>query len=174
MLGANRGLLLYGESSVMTKFFSNDDPGLTLTYFTARSNLVPYALYGKKVKQWIFYALNSKKLTGHIGFGLCVRPSVSHHIKRNLIFFSFLFFFFYAHNFEEVAGAYWFRVVLSSKNMHARLLKFHIWIPHGKIAGTRFFCFFFLDWVIFLSGAMPLWKNRNEILCMPYLMNRAC
>ena len=32
---------------------SNDDPGLTLTCFTARSNLVPYALYGKKVKQWI-------------------------------------------------------------------------------------------------------------------------
>ena len=23
--------------------YSNDDPGLTLTYFTARSNLVPYA-----------------------------------------------------------------------------------------------------------------------------------
>ena len=27
---------------------SNDDPGLTLTYFTARSNLVPYALVWKK------------------------------------------------------------------------------------------------------------------------------
>ena len=33
---------------------SNDDPGLTLTYFTARPNLV---LYGKKVKQWIFQKL---------------------------------------------------------------------------------------------------------------------
>ena len=35
---------------------SNDDPGLTLTYFTARSNLVPYVFcffffYGKKVFQ---------------------------------------------------------------------------------------------------------------------------
>ena len=30
---------------------SNDDPGLTLTYFTARSNLVFMLLYGKKVKQ---------------------------------------------------------------------------------------------------------------------------
>ena len=30
---------------------SNDDPGLTLTYFMARSNLVPYAfVWGKKVK----------------------------------------------------------------------------------------------------------------------------
>ena len=31
---------------------SNDDPGLTLTYFTASSNLVPYAfVWGEKVKQ---------------------------------------------------------------------------------------------------------------------------
>ena len=30
---------------------SNDDPGLTLTYFTARSNLVPYAFaWGEKGK----------------------------------------------------------------------------------------------------------------------------
>ena len=29
--------------------YSNDDPGLTLTYFTARSNLVPYAfVWGKR------------------------------------------------------------------------------------------------------------------------------
>ena len=26
-----------------------------------------------------------------------------------------------------------------SKTVHARILKFHIWIPHGKIADTRFF-----------------------------------
>ena len=29
---------------------SNDDPGLTLTYFTARSNLVPYASVWEKSK----------------------------------------------------------------------------------------------------------------------------
>ena len=29
---------------------SNDAPGLTLTYFTARSNLVPYAFVWEKVK----------------------------------------------------------------------------------------------------------------------------
>ena len=29
---------------------SNDDPGLTLTYFTARSNLVPYAFVWEKDK----------------------------------------------------------------------------------------------------------------------------
>ena len=36
---------------------SNDDSGLTLIYFTARSNLVPYAFVREKVKQWIFYKL---------------------------------------------------------------------------------------------------------------------
>ena len=36
---------------------SNDDPGLTLTYLTARSNLVPYAFVWEKVKQWIFQKL---------------------------------------------------------------------------------------------------------------------
>ena len=30
---------------------STDDPGFTLTYFTTKTNLVPYALYGKKIKQ---------------------------------------------------------------------------------------------------------------------------
>ena len=30
---------------------SNDDPGLTLTYFTARSNLVPYVFVWEKAKR---------------------------------------------------------------------------------------------------------------------------
>ena len=34
--------------------YSNDDPGLTLTYFTARSNLVPYAFVWKKGKTMDF------------------------------------------------------------------------------------------------------------------------
>ena len=33
---------------------SNDDPGLTLTYFTARSNLVPYAVVWEKGKTMDF------------------------------------------------------------------------------------------------------------------------
>ena len=33
---------------------SNDAPGLTLTYFTARSNLVPYAFAWEKVKTMNF------------------------------------------------------------------------------------------------------------------------
>ena len=42
--------------------------------------------------------------------------------------------------------------------MHARLLKFHIWIPHGKITDQ----YFFLVRVISLSGVMPLWKIRMK------------
>ena len=33
---------------------SNDDPGLILTYFTARSNLVPYVFVWEKVKTMDF------------------------------------------------------------------------------------------------------------------------
>ena len=33
---------------------SNDDPGLTVTYFTARSNLVPYAFVWEKDKTMDF------------------------------------------------------------------------------------------------------------------------
>ena len=36
---------------------SNDDPGLTLTYFTPMSNLVLYAFAWEKVKQGIFQKL---------------------------------------------------------------------------------------------------------------------
>ena len=42
----------------------------------------------------------SKKLTGHIGFGLCIR---------------------------------------SSRTVHARVLKFHVWFPHRKIFDTHSF-----------------------------------
>ena len=40
---------------------SNDDPGLSLTYFTARSNLVPYAFAWEKGK-WIFQKLLSSMI----------------------------------------------------------------------------------------------------------------
>ena len=39
------------------QIYSNDDPVLTLTYFTAVSDLVPYAFVWEKVKQWIFQKL---------------------------------------------------------------------------------------------------------------------
>ena len=34
--------------------YSNDDPGLTLTYFSPRSNLVPYAFVWEKGKTMFF------------------------------------------------------------------------------------------------------------------------
>ena len=51
-------------------------------------------------------------------------------------------------NFEEVDGAYSFWVlrqcvrpsVRPSRTVHARGLKFHIWIPHEKIFEARFSC----------------------------------
>ena len=36
------------------QFYSNDNPGLTLTYFTARLNLIPYAFVQEKVKTMDF------------------------------------------------------------------------------------------------------------------------
>ena len=36
------------------QFYSNNDPGLTLTYFTARSNLVPYGFVWEKGKTMDF------------------------------------------------------------------------------------------------------------------------
>ena len=36
------------------QLFSNEDPELTLTYFTARSNLVPYAFVWEKGKTMDF------------------------------------------------------------------------------------------------------------------------
>ena len=63
---------------------------------------------------------------------------------------------YYAANFEEVDGTYWFRVVrasVRSRTMHSRVLKFHIWIPHGKIFDTLFFFFFF-----FCPSYLPFWS----------------
>ena len=44
------------------KVYSNDEPGLTLTYFTARSNLVPYAFVWEKDKRMDFSELLSSMI----------------------------------------------------------------------------------------------------------------
>ena len=49
--------LKFGMQHWVLKYYqicSNDDPGLTLTYFTARSNLVPYAFVWEKGKTMDF------------------------------------------------------------------------------------------------------------------------
>ena len=48
MLVYSKGVLEYYQ------VYSNDDSGLTLTYFTARSNLVPYAFVWEKGKTMAF------------------------------------------------------------------------------------------------------------------------
>ena len=48
-LGMQHRVLEYYEAC------SNDDPGLTLTYFMARSNLVPYAFVWEKGKTLDFF-----------------------------------------------------------------------------------------------------------------------
>ena len=49
--------MLYGMQHLLLEYYqvcSNDDPGLTLSYFTARSNLVLYAFVWEKVKTMDF------------------------------------------------------------------------------------------------------------------------
>ena len=60
----------------------------------------------------------SKKLEGHIASGLFVRPSFRPSVRP------FVTLFDAQHNFKTV---------------NATVLKFHIWIPHEKIADTYFF-----------------------------------
>ena len=67
----------------------------------------------------------SKKLTGHICFGSSVYACMCASIRV---------------------------CIHSSRTVHARVLKFHIWIPYGKIFDTHFF---FVR-VISLSGVLPL------------------
>ena len=48
---------------------SNDDPGFLLTYFTARSNLVPYAFVWEKGKTKDVSCPTIRRGVGHIAFG---------------------------------------------------------------------------------------------------------
>ena len=70
----------------------------------------------------------SNKLTGHTGFGLSERACVRACVRVS---------------------------VCSSRTVHARVLKFHIWIPHGKIV--------FLSELSPFLDLCPFEKNQNEI-----------
>ena len=58
MVKTFKNLLLQNQKSYdpmkLYKVYINDDPGLTLTYFTTRSNLVPYAFVWGKGKTMDF------------------------------------------------------------------------------------------------------------------------
>ena len=82
---------------------------------------------------------------------------------------------YYAPNFEEVAGAYWFWVaspsVCSSKTVHARVLKFHIWIPHGKIIDARFFsCPSYLSFWSYAPLKKTEWNLMHAISYQPCML----
>ena len=74
----------------------------------------------------------SKKLRGHIGFGLSIR----------------------------VCHILW--------TVDDRVLKFHI---YGFLMEKYLTHIFFLVQVITLSGIMPLWKNQNDIWCLPWTVH---
>ena len=82
---------------------------------------------------------------------------------------------FYAPNFEDVDGAYWFWVMRPAvcASMHPSvqepcMLGFWIFI-YGFLMEKYLTPVFFLVRVISLSGVMPVWKNQHEILSARYL-----
>ena len=107
--------------------------------------------------------------TGMYSIKLWTSDENSHRLKIGIVSSS------YAPNFEEADGAYWLCVhasvrlsVRSSRTVHSRFLKFHIWISHGKIAYTRLLfvcllCFFFCPrYLLFWTPVMPVWKIRMK------------
>ena len=85
----------------------------------------------------------------------------------------------YAPNFEEVDGAYWFQVVRacvracgrSSRTVHARVLKFHIWIPHGKIVDTHTIsCPSYLPFWSYALLKKSEWNLMHAISYEPYML----
>ena len=107
--------------------------------------------------EYVIMPPTSKKLMGHIGFGLSMRASVCLFVKNRackgfeipymdsswknswytFFFLSELSPFLELCPFEKIrmkSGT-----CHSLWTVHTRVLKFHIWIPHGKIADLYFF-----------------------------------
>ena len=80
---------------------SNDAPGLTVTYFTARSNLVPYAFVWEKVKTMLFC---------FVFCFVCLFVVVVCFVF--LLFFVFLFFCFFVCFFVVVFFFFFFSEII--------------------------------------------------------------
>ena len=111
----------------------------------------------QKVSQHLLIMLPaSSKLTGHIDFGLsvsvCVHPSVQQELCMHEISFLDSLWknswhtFFFLSKLSPFLEYYPFEKIRMKSDachilwtMHARVLTFHIWIPHGKIADPFFF-----------------------------------
>ena len=125
----------------------------------------------------------SKKLTGHIGFGLsvraCIRSKQACHILRTVHVSVLKFHIWIPHG--KIADTFFFLTELSPFfelcpfekirmksdachilwTVHARVLKFHIWIHHGEIADPYFFSC--LNYLPFWSYA-PLKKSEWNLV----------
>ena len=104
------------------------------------------------------YAPNFEEVTGHIGFGLCIHLCPSVRASRTMHAGVLKFNIWIPHG--KIADASFFflsklspflelclfeKIRMKSDachilwTVHARVLKFHIWFPHGKIANAHFF-----------------------------------
>ena len=117
----------------------------------------------------------SKKMREHIGFGLSVRLFVKTRARSGFEISymdsswknSWHTFFFFLSELSPFLELFPFEKIRTKSDachilwtVHARVLKFHLWIPHGKVADLYFFpCPSYLP---FWSYA-PL-KNLNEVL----------
>ena len=98
----------------------------------------------------IFMPPTSKKLKGHIGFGLSVRACVCSSKTMHTSVLKFHKWIPHGKIFDACFLLVWSYTPLNKIWMksdacnilwtvHARVLKFHIWIPRGKIAALIFF-----------------------------------
>ena len=61
--------------------------------------------------------------------------------------------------------------IRSSKTVHARVLKFHLWISHGKIADTRFFsCLSYLPFWSYAPLKKTKWNLMHAISFKPCML----
>ena len=107
-----------------------------------------------------------KKLTGHIGFRLSVCTCVRACILPCMLEFHIWIphgkiadILFFLVRVVSLSGVMPFEKIRMKSDachilltVHTRVLKFHVWIPHGNIADIRFF---FLLRDSSLSGVMP-------------------
>ena len=123
----------------------------------------------------------SKKLMGHIGFGLCVRTCVRPSVQKlcMLGFWNFIYGFlmekylthvFFLVRVISLSGVMPFEKIRTKSDachilwtVHTRVLKFHIWIPHGKVADPYFFFFSCPSYLPFWSYA-PLKKSEWNLV----------
>ena len=98
------------------------------------------------LENFIFMPPTSPKLTGHIGFGLSVRSCVRLCVRSN-----------YA------CHILW--------TVLARVLKFHIWILHGRIADTRLFsCPSYLPFWSYAPLKKSEWNLMHAISWEPCML----